>query len=551
MLNLGYEWTINLATKRWLRGFAETAPLYPIAGVLGFFAIFYLLDWASFIEPFGPFGITPWNPQTGFAIAVLLVRGRPVVPLLLVAPFFADLLSRASAVPTTASLLVSLASGGLYAVYYGQVYARLVQDVVPRDLRGLSTFLLLTVIASATVAALSVAIFASFGLLPWSQYLVAFVRLWIGDLVGITVFTTASTVLLTGDHRVTIDLEAIGLAAVLMCCVGFVLISAPVADFRYFYILFLPVVWIAARYGYEAVLASLVAVQVVVATVIQFENLWEIHVTTLQGLLLILSVTGMIAGMLVTQSRRFAQSVRLQQELHAKLNQMGSLGEFATLVAHEVNQPLMAAGTYTQLAIEKLSASSRDEATLEVAKKAQQQIARAAEVVRRLRELVDTGRLERSSVEIAAILDQAVTLMDAELDHAAGIHCEVRVSPGLPAVHVDRIQIEQVLLNLIRNSLEAFQMAERTQGQIVVSATQGATEQLVVCVEDDGPGIDASSFGAGSTLRSSKPRGLGIGLALSRSIVEAHGGSFTVEGNSAGTRVCFTLPRAGTSHADL
>ena len=546
MLQTAREWTINLATHRWLTRLAAAAPVRPIAGAAAFFFVFFFFDWISFIEPFGPFGITPWNPQTGFAIGVLLVFGRAVVPLFLLAPFLTDLFSRASALPAFASFLISIVSGGVYAIVFGQVYVRLVPGVVPRDLRHLSIYLLLTLVASCVVAVLSVAIFAAFGLVGWPQYLVAFVRLWIGDLVGITVFTAAVLALFTSNHRLTIDLEAVALVAVLMCCLAFALVSAPFVDFRYFYILFLPVVWIAARYGYDAVVVCLVAVQVVIASVVQFEGYTANDVTTLQGLLLILCVTGMIAGMLVTQNWRFAQNVRLQQEMHAKLHQMGSLGEFASLIAHEINQPLMAAGTYTRLVVEALSHAATQAGTREAAEKAQQQITRAAEVVRRLRELVRTGRLDKARVAIGDIIDLAVTLMEAELNQAPGIRCEVRVGANLPPVQVDRVQIEQVLLNLMRNSIEALQMAQQTQGRIVVSAARADGDRVSVSVEDDGPGIDPASLGPDSALRSSKPRGLGIGLALSRTIVEAHGGTFTIEGLDRGTRVTFALPRAET-----
>ncbi len=121
----------------------------------------------------------------------------------------------------------------------------------------------------------------------------------------------------------------------------------------------------------------------------------------------------------------------------------------------------------------------------------------------------------------------------------------MRIARDLPAVSVDAVQIEQVMVNLVRNSAEALSDAGRHDGRIVVTADRAKAESVVIDVRDNGPGFDPDvAERAAAPFTTTKPDGLGLGLSLARSIVEAHGGALSIESGSFGASVSFTLPRA-------
>ena len=141
-------------------------------------------------------------------------------------------------------------------------------------------------------------------------------------------------------------------------------------EFQLFYVLFLPIVWMAVRNGTEGVSAGILITQLGVILGVRFFPDEREELIAFQALMLVLAVTGLIAGELVTERRRTESQLRLQQESLARLARLGSIGELAAAVAHEVNQPLMAAGTYTRLVADAISSGNADAAEVaETAKK--------------------------------------------------------------------------------------------------------------------------------------------------------------------------------------
>ncbi len=178
--------------------------------------------------------------------------------------------------------------------------------------------------------------------------------------------------------------------------------------------------------------------------------------TAYQAVMLVLATTGLVAGVLVTEHRRTATQLRQHQDSLSHLSRLGSMGELAAAIAHELNQPLMAAGTYTRLVNDAIATHNADTAAVaETAKKAVLQVERAAEVVRRLRALVRLDRSSRAPLGVEQIVKETIALCQPDIDR---IDADVRVLlPGeLPRVMVDILQIEQALLNLLRNSIQAI-----------------------------------------------------------------------------------------------
>jgi C4-dicarboxylate-specific signal transduction histidine kinase len=264
-----------------------------------------------------------------------------------------------------------------------------------------------------------------------------------------------------------------------------------------------------------------------------------------QALMIVLAVTGLIAGALVTERRRIGAQLRLHQESLARVARLGSVGELATAVAHEVNQPLMAAGTYIRLVADSMGSGKVDPAeVMETAKKAVSQVDRAAEVIRRLRALVRLDRSNRIPVGFERIVKGMIELCKPDLDQA-GVAARSKLAADLPPVMVDVLQIEQVLSNLMRNSIEAISDSGGTKGSISIEAKRANDDFIEVRVLDSGPGFSPERIEMGFLpLSSSKPYGLGVGLPLCKSIVEAHGGRLWLEQHSGGASVRFTLPIA-------
>jgi signal transduction histidine kinase len=211
----------------------------------------------------------------------------------------------------------------------------------------------------------------------------------------------------------------------------------------------------------------------------------------------------------------------------------------------------MAAGTYTRLVNDAMSTVPVDVATVaETAKKAVAQVERAAEVVRHLRALVRLDRSNRAPCKIERIVQETLELCQPDLDRA---HVTIRtaIATDLPRVMVDLLQIEQILINLLRNAIEAIGGSGNVRGgTVLIGAKVVNDEFLEVRVVDSGPGFPSHLLeNAFVALSSSKAEGLGIGLPLCRSIVEAHGGKLWVDDSSQGAAIHFTLPIAKSGQA--
>jgi C4-dicarboxylate-specific signal transduction histidine kinase len=321
-----------------------------------------------------------------------------------------------------------------------------------------------------------------------------------------------------------------------------VFLGPPVPQLYRFYLLFLPIIWISLRSGLPGACAGLVVTQLALMVVVEFLLRGKVNITIYQEMMLVLTLTGLAAGSVVMEREQAEYRLRLQQEAHARLTRLGSINEISAAVVHEINQPLTAAATYTRLLAEELG--EKDFSVAEArnsAEKANTQVQRAADVVRRLRDLIQTGRLVQSSAEVSELLNAALEVVKPEL-HRAGVVIESQVEADLPPVSADALQIEQVLINLVRNAYEAIEASGRKPGVIRVKARRSSKGELEIIVGDSGPGFDAEQIANQFTpFHTTKRGGLGIGLNLCRSIVEAHGGRIWLANGERGAEVHFTL----------
>jgi len=231
----------------------------------------------------------------------------------------------------------------------------------------------------------------------------------------------------------------------------------------------------------------------------------------------------------------------LQSEL-AHMSRFTAMGEMASTLAHELNQPLTAVASYLNGCRRLLERGAADEALLrEGIERAAEQALRAGQIIRRLREFVSRGETERRPENLPKLVEEASALALVGAGET-GVRVTYAFSPDCPAVVADKVQIQQVLLNLIRNALEAMHGASRRE--LVISTTPGHEQQVRVAVADTGPGIAPEV--AEQLFRpfvSTKAQGMGVGLSVSRTIIEAHGGRLWAETNAeGGTVFAFTLP---------
>jgi len=502
------------------------------------------LDWISYINPFAAFGITPWNPPPGLSFVLVLLFGQRFLPLLFVAPLIADLLVRRLPLPWSVELLAVLVIGGGYALAsYALLQPRIRFSPSLDSMRDLLLLLGVAAIASALVAVLYVGLLVAFAVLPATEFLAAAVQFWIGDVIGIAVVAPIALVTLARVRKSGFGWETLAQLVAIGIALTLVFSNAEANHFQLFYLLFLPIVWMAVRGGLEAVAFGNVLTQAGLILGVQLVPASEVNVIAFQALMLVLAVTGLVAGALVDERRNTEIQLRLHQDSLARLARLGSMGELAAAIAHEINQPLSAAGTYARLVADELRQDPSDRSVLaETANKTAAQVERAAEVVRRLRALVRLDRSGRVPLKVDRIIEESVRLAHLDLE-GSNVRTIVRIDRDVPAVMADLLQVEHVLINLLRNAAEAI--AGTGAGGVVTIAARRTGADVEISVSDTGPGFPLGFAGTElPPLSSTKPEGLGIGLPLARSIVEAHGGRMQIENLRDGAQVRFTLAAA-------
>jgi PAS domain S-box-containing protein len=246
----------------------------------------------------------------------------------------------------------------------------------------------------------------------------------------------------------------------------------------------------------------------------------------------------------VTSRKRAEAELHEAQANLAHVTRVTALGELAASIAHEVNQPLAAVVTNAAACLRWLD---REPANLKEARSTVQSIVedgnRAGEVIQRVRALVNKTADRKAPLHINEVVNEVISLVQHELfSHRVALRLEL--APALPPVLADRIQLQQVILNLVINGIEAMQPVKDRPRELVIRTLQDETGQVLVTVSDVGIGVAAENadrlFDAFFTTKSS---GMGMGLSICRSIVNAHGGRLSASGNAGpGATFQFTLP---------
>ncbi|HEX2510388.1 MAG TPA: PAS domain S-box protein [Microvirga sp.] len=232
----------------------------------------------------------------------------------------------------------------------------------------------------------------------------------------------------------------------------------------------------------------------------------------------------------------------LQSDL-IRLARISALDEMGLALAHELNQPLTAVILYLQAASRELRREQQDSRAGAILDKARKEAQRAGAIIQRIRQLGEKRAPERRAVDLNAIVEDAVEL--TQIGHDRSVRIIRDYEAGLPLVEVDQVQIQQVVVNLMRNAFEALRDSKR--GKIVV-ATRLDERGVLFSVTDNGPGIAPDRLSdLFQAFKTGKRSGMGLGLAISRTIVQSHGGEFLVDpgGGWRGARFVVRLPLRG------
>jgi len=251
--------------------------------------------------------------------------------------------------------------------------------------------------------------------------------------------------------------------------------------------------------------------------------------------------TGFIRD-LTERQKTEARLQELQSEL-VHISRLTAMGEMASALAHELNQPLSAIANYLK-GSQRLLEGSTDERAMtmrDAMSKAAEQALRAGQIIRRLRDFVARGETERRVENITKLIEEASALALVGVKDR-GVQVRFQFDPSVEMALADRVQIQQVLLNLMRNAVEAMETSPKRE--LVVSATPAPNDMVTITVADTGAGIAPEvASQLFQPFVTTKRQGMGVGLSISRTIVEAHGGQIWVEPNPAGGTIFrFTLP---------
>ena len=510
------------------------------------------LDRASLIHVLPESGFTLWNPVPACGLALLLIEGLRFAPALFVGGVLADGVNGGFYSGVTPTLVAN----ALVAAGYAAIAAALRRlGPAVHGLRTLSgTCWFLGVAAAgifAVAASVAVALTLTHALAPHQVWATAY-HFWIGDFTGVVglfpVLMTAPRIWKRAwepparARLVDPAVFAVTLGAALWIVFGL----GQSQEFEFFYLMLLPVVWISARHGLPWCSVAILIEQLALVGVITLLDYPRAYFIAFQLLSLAIAVNGLVLGAVVTERQHAELSLREQQAELARMARVTTAGALGTAIIHEITQPLAAIATYAHACRQFLVAPPHVSGqAVEAAAKVQAEALRAGKVVERLRDFLSSGDQEASRMPLREVVSQVVAAL---ADEARS--CEVSVIvDGAPdiSLRADRVQIEQVLLNLVRNGIEAAaKSGQRTRCVLIRMRQCGGAAQVEV--EDNGPGVPPHiADRLFEPFTTGKPRGMGLGLLLSRQIVECHGGKLWWDRlDSGGTRFAFRIPGEGS-----
>jgi two-component system, LuxR family, sensor kinase FixL len=512
-----------------------------LLGGFAFVVVYVLLDWASYLHPMYGLNITPWNPSLALGLVIWFRIGK-----LVAIPWFAAILIGEVLVRNLpATLPLTIALTGVLTLGYGimaEVLRRHADGEILHDRRRLLSWLIIVVAGTLVTSCIYISLLFVSGLIPIGDWSVALVRFWVGDCVGIVVTMPFFWLLLDSRTRLQALCNRWETAGYAVLAIAVLWISFGLGgegEFQYFYLLFLPLVWAAARQGVPGAAIAAFILQAGIIVAVQWQNLVAVTVFELQLLGAVLAFVGLFIGAVVDEKQRVSNELRQTLRLAAA-------GEMAAALAHELNQPLTALSAYGSACRQMLEQGGNEERLRETISRMITESYRAADVVRRLRDFFRTGATRLERIALGRLIDYALTQIEDKVV-LQGVELVIATMPDCTLL-ADRLQVEVVLRNLLANATDAVLERPAGQRRISIAAELVDGDTVHIRVEDSGLGLTAAKVSRlFEAFQSSKSSGMGLGLAISRAIAQAHGGDLIAEAGDGGVFV-LVLPIEGDIH---
>jgi signal transduction histidine kinase len=527
-----------------------------------FYSLVYIgLEWLSDLRAPGGLPATAWSPGLGVLFAAL-VRGDIAAAFALFAGAFVTESYFGNAhIDWMTTALVAAAIASVYSLVAW--FAR----VMGLDHRMERVHDVALLLSAALGGALLAGVFITVlmmgaGLLPIGQEARVTMPLLVGDMIGVAVVTPLVLRAVRPQTRVqmtTVSFIA-GAAAASLASGGviWVMLQDPQQySTDVFYLLFLPVVFAALRNGLDGVCLTLAVTQVTLVMGLAHFGYGPDAYMQYQTLMGVLTGTGLLAGAVSSERDAASRDARAARERlkdkeseAARADRFQSVTGLASALAHEINQPMTAARAFARTAQVLSSHENPDlERVRDYVGRSIEQIDGAAEILKGMREFIRRGDSGHSIVRPTDILADALLLV-RPLASQSRVRL-VSEAEDADAIRCDRVQIQQVLVNLIRNAIDAISSSGQEDGVVAISIRPAEEGRVEFAVRDNGPGVDpAFAAKVFEPLATTKPSGLGLGLAISSDIVAAHGGRIWLEATKPGTtEFRFWLPSFGRDPA--
>ena len=249
-------------------------------------------------------------------------------------------------------------------------------------------------------------------------------------------------------------------------------------------------------------------------------------------------------GIDITEKRKIEEKEKQRVLELAHVSRLSTMGEMATQIAHELNQPLSAITTYSDACLYILKSMAGENPELISALRGiKHQAQRSGDIIRGLRNFVSKGELQKSTTDINAVVQSVINLAMSELRNHQ-VEVNFALDESLPLIITEKILIEQVVLNLVRNAIDAMADANSLTREVHIHTFLNDDNMIEVRIADTGPGLAAEQVEhIFNTFVTTKPQGIGMGLPISRTIIEAHGGKLFAQSQiNNGATFIFTLP---------
>ena len=422
------------------------------------------LDWVSYFHPLHGLNITPWAPAPALGLVFVLRFGWKSAMLIALAIFLGDALIRNLPFAASAALAVLLATG--YGAIGEALRRRLKSEDAFISRRGLFEWVLIVVVGTLVNSAAFILSLTALGLIPTAEWTAAFTRHWIGDSVGILV-TMPVLWMVTGERgRALLRLLAIRseTAALLLATTAALWVAFSVgaeSEFKYFYVLFLPIVWAAARQGFSGAVLIATVTQIGIIAAVNRLGFSAISVLEVQMLTVVLAMLGFFVGVVIDEQRRVSSELRQTLRLAAA-------GEMAGALAHELNQPLTALSAYATACDKLLQQGDTGDRLREAIRRIVSESERAGDVVRRLRDFFRAGTTQLEPVTLQELLTSSVASFSGRAEKA-GVRLTLAAVPDCVLL-ADRLQLEVVIRNLLSNALDAVSQQSAAKRLVHLSA---------------------------------------------------------------------------------